>query len=93
MHGSKRKTEKGGKNERSTLAMDEKPQAFVFADMNGFLQGHKSSVNTSPPVHALFLYPGGFVYSEDFSFRGDSGPQSNWCLKSCLQTELVNEQS
>lgn len=45
----------------------------MFANMNGFLQGHKSSFNTFAPVHAWRLYPDGFVYSEDFSFRGDPG--------------------
>lgn len=33
--------------------MNEKHQAFVFANMNGFLKGHKSGSNTSAPLHAL----------------------------------------
>lgn len=52
MHCSKRKTGKR-KEGRLTLSLNEKHQAFVFASMNGFLKGHKSSSNTSAPLHAL----------------------------------------
>lgn len=43
----------GGKKERLTLAVNEKHQAFMFANMNGFLKGHKSGSNTSAPLHTL----------------------------------------
>lgn len=67
-----------------------KHQDSVFANVNGFLKGHKSGSNTSAPLHLWF--PDGFINSEDFC-RGAHDPWFNWWLKSCLETELVNEQS